>query len=207
MPGMGPAPKKPGTARRRNATLPMTQLPAGGRKGRTPKWPLPQDHKAAAAIASLRDQHDELEQRIQRGDPDVKASDLARLSRLAERIDALTAEKEQAEQLEIQLWRELWKTPQAVAWERLRWTREVAQYVRWKARAECGDLDAAKEARQLADRLGLNPLAMLRLRWEISIDQVAEQREARQEQTPAAARQEQARTRLQVVDPGAVAGS
>ena len=41
------------------------------------------------------------------------------------------------------------------------------QYVRLKILAECGDLEAGKEARQWSDRLGLNPLAMLRLRWEI----------------------------------------
>jgi hypothetical protein len=202
--GMGPPPKKPGTTRRRNATLPMTQLPAEGRKGRTPKWPLPGDQRATALIASLQQQHDELEERIQAGD--FKPADIARLSRLALSLAVEIAVKDEASALELQLWRELWRTPQAHAWERLRWNREVAQYVRWKARAECGDLDSAKEARQLADRLGLNPLAMLRLRWEIAPDEVAEQRATRTDD-PAATRQASARTRLQVVDPGAVAGS
>ncbi|NUS17101.1 MAG: hypothetical protein HOY69_37860 [Streptomyces sp.] len=111
----------------------------------------------------------------------------------------MTAQLDAQGQVEGELWADLWRLPQAVVWERLGWTREVAQYVRWKARAEQGDLDAAKEARQLADRLGLNPLALLRLRWEVAEDEVAEQRTARRR--PVSARQ-----RLKVVDPDAVAG-
>ena len=50
--------------------------------------------------------------------------------------------------------------PQAVMWEESSAGREVAQYVRWKIRGEQGDLESAKEARMLSDRLGLNPLAV-----------------------------------------------
>ena len=99
--------------------------------------------------------------------------------------------------LELALWTELWSTPQAVAWERLRWVRDVAQYVRWKVQGELGDLEASKEARQLSDRLGLTPLAMLRLGWTISTDEVAEKRST----TPVPKR------RLRAVDPSGVAGA
>ncbi|MFF8485170.1 hypothetical protein [Streptomyces antibioticus] len=109
----------------------------------------------------------------------------------------LTKQLEAQQRIESELWRELWKTPQAVMWGRLSWTREVAQYVRWKSRAEAGDLDSAKEARQLADRLGLTPLSMLRLRWEIGTDEVAETRQARAQQ----AERQTTRRRLRVVDP------
>ena len=44
------------------------------------------------------------------------------------------------------------------------------------ALGELGDMDNAKEARQWSDRLGLNPSAMLRNRWRIVQDQVAEKR-------------------------------
>ncbi len=71
---------------------------------------------------------------------------------------------------EKKLWADLWKTPQATQWAKLGWTREVAQYVRHKVKGEGGSLDDAKEARQLSDRLGLSPLALLRLRWEIIDD-------------------------------------
>lgn len=82
--------------------------------------------------------------------------------------------------LEQSLWADLWATPQSVAWERLGWTRDVAQYVRWKVQGELGDLDAAKEARQWSDRLGLSPLALLRLNWRIVEDEVADRRPAPQ---------------------------
>lgn len=68
------------------------------------------------------------------------------------------------------LWRELWALPQAVAWERFRYGREIALYVRWQIGAESGDKDAAREARLLSDRLGLNPAALLRLKWSIVPD-------------------------------------
>lgn len=120
---MPPAPNP--HARRRNARIGPTSLPAGGRKGKPPEWPL----------ALHRDEE--------------------------------VHEREQA------LWVELWATPQAVAWERDRSTREVAMYVRWSIKAEGLDRDAASEARQLADRLGLNPKALRALMWEIPADEVA----------------------------------
>jgi hypothetical protein len=68
------------------------------------------------------------------------------------------------------LWDEIWTTPQAVAWERLGWVREVAMYIRLLGICEGKKPMAIAliERRQLADRLGLSPLAMLRLRWEIT---------------------------------------
>jgi hypothetical protein len=143
----GPAPKPVDTRRRRNAPLANTlRLPAEGRTGDAPDWPL-------------------------RGDaPDI--------------------------------WSELWATPQAVAWERLGWTRVVARYVNVLSLCEDPEsMNAALlgEARQLEDRLGLSPMAMLRLRWEVAADEVAEQREAKPAQDP--------RKRLKVADGSAVAGS
>jgi hypothetical protein len=77
------------------------------------------------------------------------------------------------------VWAELWLTPQAVAWERLGWSRTVARYCRVLVDAERTGAPAAiqAEARQLEDRLGLTPMSMLRLRWEISRDEVGEKRE------------------------------
>lgn len=157
----GPPPKPAGERRRRNATVAMTQLPAEGRQGPPPAWPLPgllEDDEGLFAILEGR---------------------------------------------EAELWDELWATPQAVAWERLRWLRTVARYVRFEVRAETGDLKAGAEARLLEDRLGLSPQAMLRLRWEVSADEVAEQRD---ERTSHAAKKS-ARQRLRVVDADAAGGS
>lgn len=150
-----------------------------------------------------RRQADELEMALLEPDLQGRAKAVAQRKLDAAQTEAniLDAQLQAQRRVEAELWSELWATPQAVAWDRLGWTREVAQYVRWKAHAELGDLDASKEARQLGDRLGLTPLAMLRLRWEVAPDEVAEQRQERTEQTKRTARQ-----RLRVVDSDAVAG-
>lgn len=120
MPGMGPAPKPESQQRRRGRGLAAgatTRLPAGGREGSAPDWPL---------------------------------------SRPSAR--------------EAQLWERLWRTPQSVMWERLGWADVVARYTRQLTVAERRKPPVAvlAEVRQLEDRLGLTPMAMLRLRWEIS---------------------------------------
>lgn len=122
----GPAPKVDPV--RRNARTGPLKLPAEGRKGVPPKWPLP--GKPAAA--------------------------------------------------EKQVWAELWATPQAVAWERLGWTRTIARYARLLLAAEDLDKDALAEARQLEDRLGLTPKAMRMLLWEIVSDEISEKRQESQ---------------------------
>lgn len=141
----GPPPKPADQRRRRNAAPTTTQLPAAGRKGDPPKWPLSKPNAA-----------------------------------------------------EVGFWAEVWSTPQAAAWERLGWVRTVARYVRVAVQAEKPKAPAmvCSEARQMEDRLGLTPMSLLRLRWEISADEVAEARAARPEAR-----------RLRAVDPGAVAGA
>ena len=101
------------------------------------------------------------------------------------------------------IWAEIWATPQAAAWERLGWTRVVARYCRIVAAAEHPDATAAimAQASTLEDRLGLTPMSILRLRWEIASDEVAERRE----KTPAPAKTT-ARRRLKVAD-GGLAGA
>lgn len=110
-------PKPANERRRRNAPLAnTTKLPASGRRGLTPPWPL----------------------------------------------SASTKE-------ERQLWKELWHTPQATMWEKLNWTRAVARYVRIVLRAEDprATTSLISEARQHEDLLGLTPMSLLKLRWEV----------------------------------------
>jgi hypothetical protein len=145
----GPPPKPAGEVRRRNAPAANTvRLPAEGRFGAAPTWPL------------------------SGGSPDV--------------------------------WDELWATPQAVAWERLGWTRVVARYV--KVLGYCEDPESLSvgllgEARQLEDRLGLTPMSMLRLRWEIVADEISEKRDTK------SAAAKSPRKRLKVVASDGVASS
>jgi len=103
------------------------KLPAEGRQGRTPRWPL----------------------------PDAPSSD------------------------ERKAWRQLWATPQAVAWERLGWTRTIARYCRMMIEAERAGAGAAllTAVAGLEDRIGLTPKAMRMLLWEIVRDEVEEQRQ------------------------------
>lgn len=125
----------------------------------------------------------------------LTSAESRKLTKAAEQVSILTVQVREIETVELQMWNELWSTPQASAWERLHWVRDVAQYCRWKVLAEWGDLDAAKEARQLSDRLGLTPMAMLRLQWEIVEDETEVQRTTRS--TP---KTQPARRRLKVVD-------
>ncbi|MEV8395591.1 MULTISPECIES: hypothetical protein [unclassified Streptomyces] len=159
----------------------MTMLPADGRPGAPPRWPLLDDISMTARRDAARRLADESE--LQLLDPELTGR---KRTAVQKKLDATRTEanilgkKLEAQQaVEAELWGELWRLPQAVAWERMGWVREVAQYVRWKVQAEMGDLEASKEARMLADRLGLNPLSMLRLRWEVGSDSAGAQRAVR----------------------------
>ncbi len=199
----GPAPKPPEQRARRNATVAMTRLPAEGRSGPTPEWPLIPDvilttrHELAKAKA------ESLEYDLAEAMPSQRASIERRLDAAREKAAIMAAQLREQKHLEDALWADLWRLPQAVQWDRLGWTRDVAQYVRHKVMAELGDMDGAKEARQWSDRLGLTPMAMLRLRWSVQPDETARKRA---ERSAAAAPPASPRQRLRLVDPGAVAG-
>jgi len=164
MAGMGPPPKDAAARRRRNATPGITQLPGEGFRGKAPEWPLGTDIVTQAKLQVAREKLSELEWKRDEG---LNVSESA-LTRAKEKVVVLEHVVEIQHDAEVALWRELWRTPQAAQWHLLRWAREVAQFVRHKVLAENGDLDHAREARQHADRLGLSPMALLRLRWEIA---------------------------------------
>lgn len=177
MAGQGPAPKHPST-RSRRTTVQMTMLPAAGRRStRVPKWPLKPD-------IALSVRHRTTVETVARVEAELGVTkdgrSIARLRReLAQAHQTaavLEAQIDAQATAEAELWGEVWKLPQAAMWEQLAWGREVASYVRWQAKGELGDLEAAKEARQWSDRLGLNPLSLLRLRWEIERTEDAEER-------------------------------
>jgi hypothetical protein len=174
---MGPPPKE--NRVRRNPTIAMTALPSEGRKGNAPRWPLLPDVVLKTRAELAADKVEELRFKINEAEAQEKptGSIERRLDLALERLAILEAQVREQRKLESALWRDLWKLPQACEWERLGWLRDVAQYTRHKVMAELGDLDSAKEARQWSDRLGLSPMAMLRLRWRVAEDEVAEKRE------------------------------
>lgn len=74
-------------------------------------------------------------------------------------------------------WKTLWAKPQAVAWEpdgSTLWTLAALYDDLITGRAEASKVSA--EVRNHEDRHGLNPKAMLQLRWRLVADEVAEQR-------------------------------
>lgn len=165
----GPAPKHPSARARRNkANAGFRSLPTEGRTGKAPAWPLRPDVHMTAQLELARDRVATLQVEIAECEDGRTKGRLRRQLNTNEMlVSTLSLQIEQATDAEVALWVDLWSTPQAVIWEESRAHREVAQYVRWKVRGEQGDLDAAKEARMLSDRLGLNPLALLRMRAEI----------------------------------------
>jgi hypothetical protein len=85
---------------------------------------------------------------------------------------------------EKEAWASLWRLPQAAAWAQLNVSRTVARYVRALIVAESRESTAFQlsEVRQLEDRLGLTPMAMLRLRWEVVADELAQARTPKREE-------------------------
>ena len=177
----GPAPKHPSVRSRRNdPSKGFTLLPVEGRGSAVvPEWPLQPDPALLAQVGTLATTIDEVE--VELGECDDRRS-RGRLQRkldiARERHAVATIKLELTEKGERDLWDSLWCLPQAVMWETSHAHREVAQYVRWKIRAEQGEIEAAREARMWSDRLGLNPLALLRLRVEIENAEAAAERGA-----------------------------
>lgn len=177
MPGPPPNPN----AVRRNHRVGVVVLPAEGYKGRTPKWPLPDNPRLIARIRLIREELEALEEREL--DEDLSRTEKTKLTRLRERLAVAEAERDAVVEGEKDLWKRLWRTPQACQWAKLKWDRDVAQYVRHKAAAEVGSLDDSKEARQRGHHLGLTPKGLKDLMWTISADELGERR---QRQAPAA---------------------
>lgn len=170
----GPAPKP--DAVRRNSRVGPLRLPAEGRKGKPPKWPLDPDPEPTARLKLLNEEIDTLELVAQGEGRPARAAE-RKLFNLRLQVEVLTAKIEASAAAEAKLWTQLWATPQAVAWQRLGWTRVVARYTRLALAAESMDAKALPEARQLEDRLGLTPKAMRMLMWEVVSDEVGEKRQ------------------------------
>lgn len=179
MAGHGPPPKHSTVRARRNAPLAnTTKLPAEGRKGPAPEWPLPPDRQLRASVDLAETEAALLEADMGLCDDiDERRKMRSALRRLLARVEVAQADLRISEKHELALWKVLWALPQAVMWERLGYLNEIAQYVRWKTRGELGELKASKEARLLGEKLGLTPASMLHLRWEIAADELADRRD------------------------------
>jgi hypothetical protein len=173
----GPAPKHPSVrARRNNPKAGFRSLAVAGRVGKTvPVWPLEEQPAVLARLELNRDRVVSLQVQVEGAEDSRSKGRLrAQLNTAELTVATLQLQLEQARDGEVALWSELWGTPQAELWEESHSERVVALYVRQQIAAEQGDMKAATEARQLGDRLGLNPLALLRLRTEIEQVEKAE---------------------------------
>lgn len=99
---------------------------------------------------------------------------------------------------ELEVWTDLWRKPQAVAWEQLGQNYEVAMYVRRLVQAEAPMAMPALGTlvRQLGEALGLTIPGMARNRWKIgpaAAPAIA---------APVAPTRRSARDRMQVLDGG-----
>lgn len=163
---------------RRNVRVGPTTLPREGYQGRTPRWPLPPDAWAEAELQTLCAEQAALEALLDDCDDGQAAKTLrTKLGHNVKRRAILETLIRNAEQVERDVWRQIWRTPMAAMWEPMGWVREVALFVRLKAKAELGNLKAAGEARMLGDRLGMTPLALNNLRWKIAADEVTVKRQ------------------------------
>lgn len=175
----GPASKHPSRRNRRNSsTAGFATLPAEGRTGAAPKWPLLPDVKQSALYDLAQDRIANLTADLESAEDGRTRGRLRRQLAQAEQQTAILAlQIEQQTDLETDLWRLLWATPQAKLWEvSPAFERTLAQFVRWNVKGEQGDLDAAKEARIRGKEFGLTPLTLLGLKAEVERVEEAENR-------------------------------
>lgn len=152
-----------------------------------PRWPLPQDASMVAKLETARDAVARLQADMADEEDGRKLARMRRQLASAEIVAAtVEIQLQQAADGEQEMWAEMWAMPQATVWLETHSQRAVAQYVRLKIQAEQGNLAASTEARQWSDRLGLNPLALFRLRVEIehAEDAQAQADARRQQQNP-----------------------
>lgn len=166
----GPAAKHPSVrARRNNPRNDFTSLPAAGRRGKVPAWPLLSDVQMTVGRDQAQDKVASLVGDIEGMDGGATKNRLRRqLVQARLRCAILTLQIEQASDSEKALWSLLWATPQATMWDASpAFARMLAQFVRWNIRAEQGDLAAAVEARLRGKDFGLTPLTLLGLKAEV----------------------------------------
>lgn len=132
-----------------------------------PKWPLAPDVSLRAQITVLEEVIESVEDEICGETDGRKLAGLRRQLRTStSRLAVLKQTLIEASQLELEIWRGLWRLPHAEQWRKAGYLREVALYARHQARAECGSMDDSKEARQRSDRLGLSPRSSATLGWK-----------------------------------------
>jgi hypothetical protein len=85
---------------------------------------------------------------------------------------------------ELEVWAQLWATPQACAWSlpSERWRiPEIGYYTRTRVRCEDPQVSPSVMAQlhRLADRVGLSTAGLAEMGWKVAVDEVAVKRAGR----------------------------
>jgi hypothetical protein len=147
----GPPPDPNALRRDRKDDAAWIILPAAGRQGDPPEWPLTgmAAHIPALTPSWIREIEDEVQKQQLLDQIESEAS--ARFSR------------------ELELWGVEWRRPQAVEWERNGQEVEVALYVRALVAAEAPDAKVTLRTlvKQQQEALGVSLPGLARNRWRI----------------------------------------
>jgi len=104
---------------------------------------------------------------------------------------------------ELEVWSDLWRTPQACAWSMASesWRiRTVALYVRTVVRCEAPDAGAAllSQLHRFADQIGMTTAGLAEMGWKVAVDEVG----AKAAEKPVATSAPAAQRRLRAVSSG-----
>src|SRR5688500_18373277 len=105
---------------------------------------------------------------------------------------------------EQELWRIMWRKPQAIMWERNGQHLDVALYCRRFAEAEEPDspVNLSTLVRQMQDSLGLSTPGLRSNRWRIAADEMSARRADRAEVEASRPGRQSARDRLKAISGG-----
>lgn len=157
----GPPPDPNALRRSRTGDREWVTLPAEGRTGSAPKWPLPV--------------------RMDGSDGDEDRVTLAWMKAH---------------------WKTLWKLPQAIMWERLHLTEQVALYLVTFRDSMKPDAPASTRTvvLRMEEELGISASGMARHRWRIATDEVAAARDQYTAAAPSATAKNSAGARLKAIN-------
>jgi hypothetical protein len=174
----GPPPDPDALRRDRKSDPKWITLPAEGRDGPTPEWPLSGRAAHIPALTPAGIQQIKDEEQKQRLLDQIESEASARFSR------------------ELEIWASEWRRPQAVKWERNGQELEVALYVRALVAAEAPDAKVTLRTlvKQQQEALGLSLPGLARNHWKI------EGAEGDQELSRAEPKAKAARSRFKVID-------
>lgn len=87
---------------------------------------------------------------------------------------------------ELEVWSQVWRTPQACAWSRPseQWrTGTVAMWVRLRVRCEDPEASASLlgQLHRFADQIGMTTAGLAEMGWKVAVDDLAEKRSQREE--------------------------